>query len=358
MNEYDMTIVGAGPAGTTLARLLAGKYRVLLIDRAQAKCCGGLLSPNAQKMIARFGLVLPDTVLHGPQFFTVRVDDYDNHCRRYYQRHYVNIDRERFDAWLLSLVPEKVQRRIPANYLRSDWNEKARNFTVHFRNGNSPETIQTKILVGADGAFSAVRRQFVDTCAKRKMYTAIQYWYENEVSPKSYSGVFDREITDYYSWTIPKGNQLIIGSAIPNGPDVKERFARLLQKIPETKNLGRLVRREATQIVRPLSMSALCPTASDKRIPVVLLGEAAGWISPSTAEGISFALRSALLLADALEPGIDGFEKRYRKNTTWLNVKIFLKNLKKPVMYSPVLRKIIMRSGILSLNVLEEIMER
>ena len=59
--EFDLAVVGAGPAGATLARLLAGRYRVLLLDRRPLwdegpardcdKACGGLLAPDAQRML-------------------------------------------------------------------------------------------------------------------------------------------------------------------------------------------------------------------------------------------------------------------------------------------------------------------
>ena len=50
---YDIAIIGAGPAGCTLARLLDRSYRVLLLDKrdlsseeypGMSKCCGGLLA--------------------------------------------------------------------------------------------------------------------------------------------------------------------------------------------------------------------------------------------------------------------------------------------------------------------------
>lgn len=33
MKHYDITIIGAGPAGSTLARELGKKYKVLLVDK-------------------------------------------------------------------------------------------------------------------------------------------------------------------------------------------------------------------------------------------------------------------------------------------------------------------------------------
>ncbi len=35
-------------------------------------CCGGLLAPDAQKMLAKLGLGLPNEVIVGPQMFSVK----------------------------------------------------------------------------------------------------------------------------------------------------------------------------------------------------------------------------------------------------------------------------------------------
>lgn len=111
---YDIVIVGGGPAGSTLARLIGNQYRVLLLEKRTfqeplykglQKCCGGLLDPDAQKMLASFGLGLPKSVIVSPQMFAVRTIDNDNSIERYYQRHYINVDREAFDKWLISLIP-------------------------------------------------------------------------------------------------------------------------------------------------------------------------------------------------------------------------------------------------------------
>ena len=97
-----------GPAGSTLARLAGKKYKVLLLEKrtfapdmalASEKCCGGLLDPDAQQMLARFGLGLPKSALLSPQLFAVRTIDMKNSIERYYQRHYINIDRSEFDRW-------------------------------------------------------------------------------------------------------------------------------------------------------------------------------------------------------------------------------------------------------------------
>ena len=52
---------------------------------------------------------IPKSVLLSPQLFAVRTIDIDNSMEKYYQRNYINIDREEFDKWLLSIVPDDVK---------------------------------------------------------------------------------------------------------------------------------------------------------------------------------------------------------------------------------------------------------
>ena len=356
-NEYDITIIGGGPAGATLARLLAGKYRILLIDRSRPKCCGGLLAPDAQKMIARLGLVLPDSVLHGPQLFSVLVRDFDNNLSRYYQRHYINMNREKFDRWLLSLVPESVDLCIPGRYLRCEpdttaGNAASRKLTLHYERDGVETTVTTRVLIGADGAFSNVRRQFVPDHADREMYLAVQHWFEPGLDSSCYGAIFDREITDYYGWTIPKGDRLIVGAAIPIKANVRGLFDTLLGKLRKIGlPLEKETFRESAQIVRPQSWRAICPVVQN--LPIALIGEAAGWVSPSSAEGISYAMRSALALAEALAPRLSGFQSRYKKNLRPLYLNMGLKHVKRPGMYDLWLRKLILKTGLLALDVHE-----
>jgi flavin-dependent dehydrogenase len=123
---FDIAIIGAGPAGSTLARLIGNSYKVLLVDKrsfsdtprpfSAGKCCGGLLAPDAQRMLSELGLGLPTRLLQDPQLFVVKGIDIQQRLERYYQRHYINMDRQKFDAWLLSMVPSNVERRLNCHF--------------------------------------------------------------------------------------------------------------------------------------------------------------------------------------------------------------------------------------------------
>ena len=84
---------------------------------------------------------------------------------------------------------------------------------------------------------------------------------------------------------------------------------------------------------------------------IALVGEAAGFISPSSAEGMSYAFKSSLALARAFDSGLEGYREAYGRNLDSLMMNITLKNLKSPAMYNNHLRKFIMKSGLLSIEV-------
>jgi flavin-dependent dehydrogenase len=126
-----------------------------------------------------------------------------------------------------------------------------------------------------------------------------------------FSSLFDPEITDYYCWTIPKDDHLIIGAALPPRDRTAERFELLKHKLRACGlHFGKRIRREAAFLLRPLAARQV----STGNTGIVLLGEAAGWISPSSAEGLSYAFRSALALAQ-VRAGPANVERRYHRAT-------------------------------------------
>jgi len=68
--------------------------------------------PTHRRCLSRLGMGLPKSVLEEPQLFVVRAIDVPRRLERYYQRHYINMNRLQFDRWLLSTVPNKVEVRL------------------------------------------------------------------------------------------------------------------------------------------------------------------------------------------------------------------------------------------------------
>lgn len=347
---YDIAIIGAGPAGATLARLLPGYYRILLMDRRdlidrtneKSKCCGGLLAPDAQEMLGKMGLAVPVECLVDPQIFMIKAIDFDNYLERFYQRFYFNLDRQRFDEWLLSMVPDNVDLALGCRF--TSLSEAKEGYDIAFMYGNRIFTEKVKLIVGADGAWSSVRQQLFGEKDKFNKYIAIQEWFDTTETIPYYGAVFDSNVTDFYSWIISKNQQMIIGSALEPNKEAKEKFELLKKNLREYGfKFGYPVRREGSYLIRPSKNDII--TGNDH---AALIGEAGGFISPSSAEGISFALKSAYHLAESLAPGLEGFQKRFRKNVSPLIRSIAKKRWKITAMYNRVIRAAILKTGVLS----------
>jgi len=352
---FDVAIIGAGPAGSTLARLIGNSCRVLLTDRRpfsrvsgpsrEGKCCGGLLAPDAQRMLSEFGLGIPKAVLEGPQLFVVRAIDNQQGLERFYQRHYINMDRQAFDSWLLSMVPPNVEIRTGCSF--KSYSPADGLFRIELRQGGRAYQEKAKVLVGADGASSAVRRQMAPGVPSPVKYFAIQEWVEGCGSLPYFTSVFDREISDYYSWTIPKKDSLIIGAALQPRADTLEKFERLKEVLSGIGfQFGKTICREGAFILRPMKTDHVFTGQGG----IALIGEAAGWISPSSAEGISYAFKSARALAESLHVSPENFQEGYRRKTRDLRLNIFLKVLKSHFIFNPVLRRVVMNSGFRSVR--------
>ncbi len=354
---YDIGIIGAGPAGATLARLLAGRCRVLLLDSGRNKCCGGILAPEAQNMLTRFGLEIPPHVLVQPQPRSVAVLDLQARLLRHYARNYVNIDRHAFDQWLISLIPDTVDIFRNAMFRSSSPSQDGLSIDIRFIQDGQTQVKTVRQLVGADGPFSTVRRENFPTQIFPKRYWAVQHWFDKEIFcrqnslhdilknidfPTDYVGIFDADITDFYAWFIPKSQHVVLGAAISDSDNPKNKFFLLKSKLAEWGLVFPTPEHcEAGPLLRPLTLASM-NSGSDR---IFLVGEAAGLISPSSAEGIGAALSSAWHLSRSLRNG-QLHSGIYRRHIRWLRWNLWHKLAKNPVMFNPWLRQLIMRLGV------------
>ena len=353
---FDITIIGAGPAGSTLARLLGKYFRIALLDRrtfsasqplSLNKCCGGLLAPDAQAMLARLGLGVPDEVLASPQLFSVRTIDLPSGLEQYYQRHYLNVDRERFDSWLLSLVPDTVTQIKDALFQTALVEKEL--VKVQYAQQGKTKNIYTRYLIGADGANSLVRKLIKSPLPGPEKYMAFQEWFPATTPLPYFAALFDQTLTDFYGWLIPKNDKLIVGGAFRAENDSQQKFFQMKKKLLKFGfELKTPLYREGAWVERPMKSDQICLGEG----PILLIGEAAGWISPSSAEGFSYAMSSALALAKAFRHSLDfvALQKQYHHHTRPLSKNIWIKNRKSPLMYRPSLRKFILRSGLKGLK--------
>lgn len=363
MEFFDVIIIGAGPAGSTLARLVSGiaGLKTALIDARSLDCayagtgriksCGGLMAPDAQKALACLDMDLPGRLLVSPQLFSVRTLDVPSGLERHYQRFYLNVDREAFDRWLFAAVGSRVCTfpGVTVKKLCTDGN----GYTVICDSGVH---LSGRFIVGADGASSLVRRVLFPEMRVQR-YVSIQERFALRMPNPHFAAFFDPAVTDYYGWGLPKGDEYLVGAAIPAAAGAADKFALFKERLqPFGYDLTAPLRRETTLLLRP---EGFVPSGVHASGTACLLGEAGGYVSPSSAEGFSYAFRTAaffyqsILAARAPISSHSFFPEVCRlhaRRMLPLRVSLWGKSLKKVVLYHPALRRLIMRSGVQSLN--------
>jgi len=351
MRWYDIVVIGGGPGGATFARELAKvcpDRKIALVDakpKTGSKVCGGLLAPDAQKVLAQFDLSLPKSVLADPQIFDVRTLDLPSGIERHYQRHYLNMDRAAFDEWLLSLIPEQVdiiRGRCVALSRCPD------SFRLAVDRDGEKEEILAARLVGADGGSSIVRRQFFGLPAKQ--YVAIQeHFVDSGANIANYSCIFDPVTSTSCSWTIRKDGYVIFGGAFDR-EGCREAYEKQKERLEKYlgRSLGKAFIREACLVTSPRRPGDFVLG----RDGVFLVGEAAGFVSASSFEGISSAFLSGKYLADAFAQGEDAQKilRLYQRKTAKLRLKLLGKIVKMRILFCPFLRRAIMQCGICSID--------
>ncbi|MDF3813378.1 geranylgeranyl diphosphate reductase [Rhodopseudomonas sp. BAL398] len=301
---YDTVIIGGGPAGATAAHDLAESgRRVVLLDRAgRIKPCGGAIPPRAIRDFA-----IPDHMIVAKIKAARMVSPSDVEVDMPIDGGYVGmVDREFFDEWLRSRAAEAGAERRTGLFKRYERDESGVN-TVHYderaADGTMREaSVRTRALIGADGAVSAVARQFLPgddrvpyVFAYHEIIRAPQQSptvkYDSQRCDVYYQGTVS---PDFYGWVFPHGDTVSVGTgSMMKGFSLRDSVGELRKAagLDEVET----IRKEGAPIpLHPL------PRWDDGH-SVLLAGDAAGVVAPASGEGIYYAMLGGRLAAEAVD---------------------------------------------------------
>ena len=292
--SYDVIVIGAGPAGATLAYELAKKgIGVLVLEKEKLpryKCCAGGVTSKAAKLLDfDISEVVEDVIYEVSFTFNLGSPYLGQHS----QPLIYTVMRDVFDYFLVMRAQQLGAvlmdgQKVTQVQVGTDWVEIS----------TADDIFRSRLAVGADGAYSVVAREL--GMGRSMEYVAgieseIVVPEEELAKWKSRVQIDLGCIPGGYAWVFPKRNHLSIGAGCLASK--ARHLDRHHQKFLNSLSIG------SYTIAR--SSSHLIPTCTKGRLvwqdKALLLGDAAGLTDPLTGEGICNAIQSAQLAAHVIE---------------------------------------------------------
>jgi geranylgeranyl reductase family protein len=308
----EVLIVGAGPAGSALARHLARAGREVLLVEARrhprAKTCAEYASPRIADELRILGSEAVEwqrsavpvggmQIVVGNNGFRLRYAD------RRGERNAWGLDRPGFDALLAGAAAEAGALLVDRTSFQLPIIEDGRVTGAVLRDTQGVHEVRARWVIGADGARSRVASSLgvsrplvaprrLGLIARYERVPGIEGFGEMHVGNGFYIGLAP----------VPDG-QLNVGMALPlprNGDarlPAEQRFEAAIASLPAV-----AARLRSSRRLTPIHGAAPIGHRVTRGAGEgwLLIGDAAGFIDPFTGEGIYRALRSARLAAGAL----------------------------------------------------------
>lgn len=319
--DYDVVVVGGGPSGATAAEDLARSgAKVALLDRAgRIKPCGGAIPP---RLIADFDI--PDSQIVARIQTARMISPSGRKVDIPIENGFVGmVDREHYDEFLRVRARRAGAHRYTGTYVRLERDGGQTQLVFRDKISGNEMRLGARVVIGADGARSDVARDEVPGGDRIPYVIAYHEIIEApersaDYDPTRCDVVYDGAISpDFYGWVFPHGAQASVGMGTgKDGVDLKGATAAL--RAASGLEGCRTIRKEGAPIpLKPLDRW-------DNGKDVVLAGDAAGVVAPSSGEGIYYAMVGGRVAATAAA----AFLKTGRASDLQLARKLFMKEHK------------------------------
>ena len=316
MKHFEVAVIGSGPSGASTAFHLAKQgISTVIIEKEtlpRYKTCGGGFVYRGRKDLPfdiasvverEFNTVdiLLGSKLH---FQTVRKDPT-----------ITMIIRDSFDNLIVEEAKKLGVTLLEGNKLISlDFQDDKTVLTT------DQQEITANFIVAADGALSPTAKMAGWNEETRKLIPALEY--EIEVPEEDFNRLkdsvrFDIDAIPYgYAWSFPKKNHLSVGVA--STKKARINLKQYYQEYLKTLGVNTIIKESQHGFQIPIAPR----TDGFVKNNVFLIGDAAGFADPITAEGISNAIYSGVLAAKAISESNNNLDKAKELYLEKLNEKL------------------------------------
>jgi len=286
MKEVDILVVGAGPIGGYFSKKMSELgCNVLMLEEhlevGKPFQCAGLINPSSMEKVGLYDTVLSEidgAIMHSPFGTTIEIGK-PNKTRTY------AVCRKKFDqAIVQQAMIEGSDLWLNSKPIETEYTKDA--ILVKVSKDNSIVEVKAKLLVGADGAHSWVRRHHRMGYPKEFM---IGYQIEVtgfETKNRMLEMFTGEDIAPgFFAWAIPNGDTYRIGMwGRPedlDGRSCEELLNNLMTKSRWASKFEKC--KEVGKFCGPIP-AGVVPKPVKERI--LLIGDAAGLAKPTTGGGI------------------------------------------------------------------------
>ncbi|XWK86522.1 MAG: geranylgeranyl reductase [Phormidium sp.] len=323
-----VAVVGGGPAGSSAAEVLAkAGIETYLFERKldNAKPCGGAiplcmvkefdLPPQIiDRQVRKMKMISPSNI--EVDINLIKQDEYIGMCRREVLDGFLRDRAAKLGTTVINGTVYKLD--IPTNNTDS--------YTIHYADhsdGNAEgvmKTLKVDMIVGADGANSRVAKaidagdyNYAIAFQERIRLPEDGMHYYQDLA-EMYVG---KDVSpDFYAWVFPKYDHVAVGTGTMkvNKAIIKDLQAGIRARAAKKLAGGKIIKVEAHPIPehpRPRRVVGR----------VALVGDAAGYVTKSSGEGIYFAAKSGRMCAETIVE----FSQNGTRIPTEDDLKVYLK---------------------------------
>lgn len=303
MLEYDVAVIGAGPIGSHAALKLAGLgYKVAILDAARTAdenvCCTGIVSTDCyRQFIAPLGIPsrpARSATIFSPSGESFRIEKSETQA-------YI-IDRPALNRTLA-----ERGRQLGADYY---FNSRAvsleassDNCLIRLQRPADSDNIIAKLTLVACGLSSAIPRKLG---LGRIKYCAVGAQVEVKTSVEEVEVFFDQEMAPGgFAWLVPTWN----GNGLAGIVSRSRASYHLRSFIDRLRDDGKITS-ISTVRQKALPMTMLERTSANR---VLVVGEAAGQVKPTTCGGIYTGIISAELAVTTTKHALEASDFSRRR---------------------------------------------